>query len=83
MIYELWDYDAANIIYTYPTEADALAVVAGQIEAFGRVVVETWVLLENDGTETEEGLRRIAYGADLADRALQLSERSSTLRTAD
>jgi hypothetical protein len=57
--------------------------VAGQIEAFGRDAVETRVLLENDGTETGEGLCRIAYGADLANRALRLSERSSTVRTAD
>jgi hypothetical protein len=64
-------------------DADALAVVAGQIKACGREAVELWVLLENDGTETEEGLRRIAYGSELADLALRQAERASTACTAD
>ncbi len=72
MIYELWDFDTRNIIYTYHSEADALAEVAAQIGEFGPDAVKTWILLSNDGTETEEGLQRIAAGDDLANLALHI-----------
>jgi hypothetical protein len=83
MIYELWDFDAANMIDTFRSKDAALAEVVAQVAAFGRDAVEMWVLLENDGTETEEGIRRIAYGCDLADLALRQAERESTVHTAD
>jgi hypothetical protein len=71
MLFELWDYDTRNIIYTYRSESEALAEVAAQIAEFGRDAVKTWLLLSNDGTQTEDGLQRIADGDDLADLALQ------------
>ena len=70
MVYELWDSETRNIIYTYPTEAAALAEVAEQVAAYGRDAVAGWVLLRNDGAEDKQGLRRIADGETLADRAL-------------
>lgn len=69
MRYILWDYDASNLVDDLPTEDAALAEVAAQIEAFGRDSVETWMLLANDGGGTRDGVRRIAYGAELADLA--------------
>jgi hypothetical protein len=83
MIYELWDFDAANMVETFRSKDAALAEVAAQVAAFGRDAVEIWVLLENDGSGTREGLRRIAYGSELADLALRQDERASTARTAD
>jgi hypothetical protein len=41
------------------------------------------VLPDKDGTETDKGIRRIAYGSDLADLALRQAERASAARTAD
>jgi hypothetical protein len=74
MIYELWDFEASNMVETFRSKDAALAEVAAQVAAFGREAVETWLLLENDGTQTQEGLRRIAYGSDLADLALRQSD---------
>lgn len=83
MIYELWDFDAANMVDTFRSKDAALAEVAAHVAAFGRGAVETWMLLENDGTETREGLRRIAYGADLADLASRQAASVAAVRTAD
>ncbi len=83
MVYELWDADTRNIIYTYPTEAAALAKVAEQVAAYGRDAVAGWVLLRNDGRKGEQGLRRIADGETLADRAQHTSTPEPIQRTAD
>lgn len=72
MIYELWDFDAANMVDTFRSEGAALAEVAAQVAAFGRDAVRTWVLLSNDGTQTDAGIHRIAYGDTLVDRALHV-----------
>lgn len=83
MVYELWDADTRNIIYTYPTEAAALAEVAEQIAAYGRDAVAEWVLLINDSTGGEKGIRRIADGDTLAERALHTAMLEPIQRTAD
>ncbi len=68
MIYELHDFDTANMIAATDTEDEALATVAGYVAAHGRAAVETWVLLRAtaDGTHKEP----LAAGDALADRAL-------------
>jgi len=83
MVYELWDAETRNIIYTYLTEAAALAEVAEQVAAYGRDAVAGWVLLQNDGKEGGKGLRRIADGETLADRALHSPMSEPIQRTAD
>lgn len=45
MIYELHDWDTANLIYAYDTEAEALASVIRYMRAYGRESVMTWTLL--------------------------------------
>lgn len=69
MIYELYDWDDANLIAAYHNEADALAEVAAQVRAFGRASVATWTLL----TSTPDGMRKenVAAGDALADLALR------------
>ena len=81
MVYEIWDFEASNMVDAFRSKDAALAEVAAQVAAFGRAAVETWMLLENDGTKTLEGLRRIAYGADLADLALHQAASVSAVRT--
>lgn len=68
MIYELHDFDTANMIAATDTEDEALATVAEYVAAHGRTAVETWVLLRatTDGTHKES----VAAGDALADRAL-------------
>ncbi len=68
MIYELYDWDDANLIAAYRDEANALAEVAAQVSAFGRDAVRTWTLLRSspDGTHKEN----VAEGDALAERAL-------------
>ncbi len=83
MVYELWDADTRNIIYTYPTEAAALAEVAEQVAAYGCDAVATWVLLVNGDAAGEKGIHRIADGEMLAERALHISAPEPIQRTAD
>ncbi|HEY8311022.1 MAG TPA: hypothetical protein VIG47_10725 [Gemmatimonadaceae bacterium] len=69
MIYELYDWDTANLIYAYDTEAEALASVVQYVRAYGRASVATWTLL----TSTPDGLHKenVAEGDALADLALR------------
>ena len=68
MIFELYDWDNANLIAVFPTETAALTEVREQMTAFGRDSVRTWTLLRSapDGTRKEG----IAQGNALADLAL-------------
>ncbi len=70
MIYELYDWDTANLISAYDSEAEALAGVARYVTAHGRGAVETWTLLRStpDGTHKEN----VAAGDVLAGLALHL-----------
>ncbi|MGI8857948.1 MAG: hypothetical protein ACR2JW_19600 [Thermomicrobiales bacterium] len=71
MIYELYDWDDANLIAAYHNEADALSEVAAQVRAYGRASVLTWTLLmsTSDGTHKEN----VAEGDALATLALRAS----------
>jgi len=71
MIYELYDWDTANLIYAYDTEAEALGSVVHYVRAHGRASVTTWTLLMStpDGTHKEN----IAEGEALAELALRAS----------
>ena len=67
MIYELIDIQTANLIGTYDTEAEALAVVRAAIERHGPTCVETLAL----GCEDRRGRgKQIARGTALVARAL-------------
>ncbi len=70
MIYELYDWDDANLIAAYYNEADALTEVAAQVRAYGRASVATWTLLMS----TPDGMRKenVADGDALAERALRV-----------
>lgn len=71
MIYELHDWDTANLIYAYDTEAEALASVVRYVRANGRASVLTWTLLMS----TPDGMHKenVAEGDALADLALRAS----------
>jgi hypothetical protein len=69
MMYELYDWEDANLIAVYHSEAEALAEVTAQIHAFGRDAVATWTLLKS----TPDGIHKenVAEGDALAERALR------------
>ncbi len=48
MHYELWHTPSGNLMGTYATEAEALAIVRAELRALGRGHAETLVLLSED-----------------------------------
>ncbi len=64
-IYSLWETASGNIINTYDTEAQALAVVRATIAEHGRDAVATLALAR----ETNRGVKQLAEGESLAERA--------------
>jgi hypothetical protein len=67
MVYELWDTESANLLASYPSKALALAFVREVVHAYGREAVADWELMAmDDGVSAQS----VAFGADLADRAL-------------
>jgi hypothetical protein len=78
MIYELMDLKSANLVGTFATEAEALAVVRGALARHGHSSVADLALGCSDGSD--EG-RLLAEGAALAARALAAST-TQTERTA-
>ncbi len=66
MIYDLWDISSGNIINTYQTEAQALAMVRDLIEVNGEDFVDALSL----GYEADDGsVGIVAEGRDLEVRA--------------
>jgi hypothetical protein len=66
MIYDLWDISSGNIIDTYETEAQALAMVRDLIEANGDDFADVLSL----GYEADDGsVGIVAEGRDLEVRA--------------
>ena len=66
MIYDLWDTSSGNIINTYETEAQALAMVRGLVEANGAAFAKALSL----GYEADDGsIGIIAEGRELEARA--------------
>jgi hypothetical protein len=66
MTYELWDIEAGNIIQTYDTEADALALVRAALDAYGPAYAADLALLLDRG---RGDLTTLAAGKELAERA--------------
>jgi hypothetical protein len=79
MIYELYDWDTANLIDAYDTEADALTEVVAQVRAYGRASVVTWTLLMS----TPDGMHKenVAEGDALADLALRARAGTASVDT--
>lgn len=66
-VYELWDQETANQIGSYPSRAEAMAVVGDAVRAFGADALATVALgREDDNGDTVV----IAAGRELADLAL-------------
>ena len=66
MIYDLWDTSSGNIINTYETEAQALAMVRDLVEVNGVAFADVLSL----GFEGEDGsVGIVAEGRDLEARA--------------
>jgi len=66
MFYELWDVRSGNIINTYDSEDQALAVVRGLVAANGPEYTRSLLLaVEDDDEETT----LVAKGVELAQRA--------------
>ena len=66
MFYELWDVESGNIINTYESEAQALAVVRGLLALNGPEYADALSLSFEDDDE-ESTL--VAEGSELAQRA--------------
>jgi hypothetical protein len=81
MIYELYDWDTANLIDAYDTEADALTEVVAQVRAYGRASVVTWTLLMS----TPDGMHKenVAEGDALADLALRARAGTASVDTSE
>ena len=69
MHYALWDYRTSNIVDTFPTEHEALAVVRDLLTV-GWSASELGLALDYDEGEPEDGeLPPVLSGAPLAERA--------------
>ncbi len=66
--YELWDTTTGNLMDTFDTEAEAIAMVREAIRVDGVNAVDGWVL--GWGDAGGEGAQ-VAGGMSLADRALR------------
>ncbi len=67
MIYDLWDTSSGNIINTYETEGQALAMVRELIEANGATIADA-LSLGYEGDDGSMGI--VAEGRDLEQRAM-------------
>jgi hypothetical protein len=76
MIFELWDVEGGGLVGAWDSEAEALAVVRANLDAFGPAYLAPWVLLRDDDPERE--LVVVAEGAALVELA-----RSAEPATAD
>ena len=74
MWYEIWDRETRNILTWHESEADALVVVAATVAKHGRDAVSTWMLVQEDGCESDNDAT-IAMGDALADLALHAPAR--------
>jgi hypothetical protein len=69
MSYELWDTDTGNLIRSYPTSEEALALVCTAVSAHGKCYVSRWTLI---AVHANGESQTIAQGAALAARAAKL-----------
>jgi hypothetical protein len=63
--FELWDSESSNLVGSYRTDADALAIVRRALATHGAVAVSGLVLVQDDGTGADP--RVIAAGSELVD----------------
>ena len=70
MAFELWDTETGNIVGTYPTEAEALAVVQRAVEVYGAGYANGLALALDD---EEADVLTLAIGAELASRAQEMN----------
>jgi hypothetical protein len=70
--YELWETRSGNLMGSFASEAEALAVVRDAIRQHGRGYAETLILAREDDEETVT----LAEGAGLADLAERHARRS-------
>ena len=65
MAYDLWDVESGNIVNTFETEAEALAVVRTLLDLNGPAYVQALSLGHED--DDDGTMRIIAEGDDLAE----------------
>lgn len=73
--FELWETRSGNLMGSYETKAQALAVIADAILSHGRAYVETVALMRENSRGRSQ---LIAMGAELADLA-QAPQQAGTL----
>jgi hypothetical protein len=61
-VYELWDAESANLVGSYETQEEALAVVRGAVAAYGPWATRTLALVAEEGLEHS---RTLASGDEL------------------
>jgi hypothetical protein len=69
MVYEVWDLKTSNLLQTFPTKGDALAVLCADLATFGATstYVETMALLRQDA---RGHVQLVAERAELVERTL-------------
>ncbi len=65
MYFEIYDTETRNLLADTQTLAEALAIVRATVGKHGSNAVATWMLVEDDTTDSESG-RPIATGDALA-----------------
>lgn len=68
-VYELWETDSANLVGSYPSQDDALAVVSDAVQSLGKAAAATLVLTREVDDRTEV----IASGEHLVELAASIA----------
>jgi hypothetical protein len=63
--YELWETESGNLMASFPTKAEALAVVADRVSKHGPSSVESITLLAVDDSDQEHEFVTLAEGPEL------------------
>jgi hypothetical protein len=63
--YELWEMQSGNLMGSFPTQDEALQVLAKAVSRYGSSYTDTIMLTYEHGDESKE----LASGAELADLA--------------
>lgn len=64
--FELWEVQSSNLMASFPTEAEALAVVAGYVKEHGASSVDTVALVAVNDSDEEDNFVVLTSGRDLA-----------------
>ncbi len=68
-VYELWETDSANLVGSYPSQDDALAVVNDAVQSLGKAAAATLVLTR----EVDDRTDMIASGEHLVELAASIA----------